>query len=140
MANSAIHAAIAELRAQRDMLNEAIDALEAAAGGSARGLALAGVPKKRGRPRKTSSGTRKQAPRGLLKNTIHKILRDSGKPLKPVQVRDLVLKSGYPSENPKSLYVSVYTKLKEDSQVKKMANGTFALRAGAGGASKKKRR
>lgn len=123
--------ALESLREERDRLDSAIAALEQAIGeptrsvGRPRGRKPAGA----GTSRVASTGSRKakRAPRGLLKKTIHEILRSARKPFSGAELRDAVAKTGYPSANAKNLYASVFISASNDSAIKKTKEG-FALR------------
>ena len=77
---------------------------------------------------------KKRAPRGLLKQKVHTILKAAAKPMKPSEIRDAVMKAGYPNNNPGTLYTSVFVALGKDKAVKKTKDG-YVLRAGATPAS-----
>ena len=136
MVGDSVHSAIEVLKAERDRLNNAIASLEglvpggAVGGGSGvgrggarrgrrRGSSLVAAGAGRGRRR----GKRKNAPKGLLKKTIHEVLKVAKKPLAPVDLRNAVLKAGYPNRNKKTLYTAIFAATKRDTEVKKTADG-----------------
>lgn len=74
-------------------------------------------------------GNRKNAPRGLLKQKIHEVLKSSKRPLAPVELRNRIIAAGYPVKNPKTLYSALFAATKTDPRVKKTKKG-FSLKAG----------
>jgi hypothetical protein len=137
MTGESVVSALQSLREERARLDQAILALE---------MLLAQGRRKRGRPRKhpastepvstwaspetdSSTGTRrrKNAPRGLLREKIREVLRKARRPVAPVELRDAILASGYPTKSPKALYSAVFAAAKADPRVKKTSAG-FELR------------
>ena len=135
MAYDAIAQSLSELKRKRDQLNAAIQVLEELEGGGE-----TAARKKPGRPAVKTSAASKRAPRGLMKEKIHSVLRAARKPLRPIELRDAVAKSGYPVRDPQALYAQVFAAATADSGVKKTKAG-FSLRAGArrSGAKKTKK-
>jgi hypothetical protein len=136
MAGESVVSALQSLREERARLDQAILALE---------MLLAQGRRKRGRPRKhppaappaaswtspeaDSPGTRrrKNAPRGLLREKIREVLRKARGPVAPVDLRDAILASGYPTKSPRTLYSAIFATAKADPRVKKTQSG-FELR------------
>ncbi len=58
-----------------------------------------------------------------MKKTIHEVLKTAKKPLAPVDLRNAVLKAGYPNRNKKTLYTAIFAATKRDTEVKKTADG-----------------
>ena len=131
MVGESLQSALQTLKSERARIDSAIDAIE--------GLLVVGAAKKvlrrgrraakaaragrpRGRPRR-----RKNAPRGLLRQKIREVLKAARKPLAPVDLRNAVMKEGYPVKNPKTLYTAVFTAAKADPMVKKTSQG-FSLK------------
>jgi hypothetical protein len=140
MLSDAISTAIQTLKAERAKLDGAIVALEQAIGVTAD---VPVAPKKRGRPRGRPTGSLAKlsptgpartktgkAPRGLLKAKMHELLKAAGKPISPAELRDRLVKAGYPVHNPKNFYTQVFTAAGKDPAIKKTADG-FSLKAGA---------
>ncbi|MBI4605113.1 MAG: hypothetical protein HY721_24380 [Planctomycetes bacterium] len=134
MVSESVTTALASLKAERERLDGAISTLEGLLGGAGGGAIATG--RRRGRPPKALAagkpargpgGKRKNAPRGLLRETIHKVLKAAGKPLAPKDVRNLVLKANYPNRNPKTLYTAIFADTKKDPAVKKTSAG-FSLK------------
>ena len=134
MVGQTVESALANLRSERARLDDAISALEGlvAGGGGARRRGRVGRPpgrgRRRGRPPKAAGGRpagrgRKNAPRGLLKQKIHEALKKAGKALKPVELRNAVMKLGYPNKNPKTLYTAIFTAAKQDPAIRKTGDG-----------------
>jgi hypothetical protein len=121
MVAASVENAIQSLKEERGRLDAAIASLESLLnGGDAGGGAGASLAD--GARRK-----RKNAPRGLLKKKIHQVLKAAKKPLAPIELRDLVIKAGYPTKNPKTLYTAIFGAAKGDPAVKKTAAG-FSLK------------
>jgi hypothetical protein len=140
MAAEKVVSALQSLKEERARLDQAILALE---------MLIAQGRRKRGRPRKYPPGPqpaatstapesmgpasppgkrgRKNAPRGLLREKIREVLRKARRSVSPVDLRDAILASGYPTKSPKTLYSAVFATAKADPRVKKTASG-FALR------------
>jgi hypothetical protein len=55
------------------------------------------------------------------------VLKDAKKPLAPVELRNLLLKAGYPSKNPKTLYTTIFSTARKDPRFKKTPDG-FSLK------------
>jgi hypothetical protein len=133
MVGQTVAAALANLRSERARLDEAISALEGLVGGGGGVARRRGRPpgsgKRRGRPPKLGGGRpaagrkRKNAPRGMLRAKIHEALKKAGKALKPVDLRNAVMRLGYPNKNPKTLYTAVFTAAKQDPAIKKTGDG-----------------
>ena len=129
--------ALRALKDERDRLDDAIRALEglSAAQGVSGKLSLGrgpGRPRKRGRPRGSVSTTRtgrprKNAPRGLLRAKIVEALKVAKKPLRAVELRNAIMKSGYPVKNKQTLYSAIFAAAKKEPLVKKTGKG-FALK------------
>ena len=141
MAGENVQSALQSLKDERDRLDEAIAALE---------MLIAQGRRKRGRPRKYPPGAkrpsllappptkqpnedrssgrrRKNAPRGLLRARIREVLARAKRPVAPIDLRNAVLASGYPTKSPKTLYSAVFAAAKADPRVKKTEDG-FQLR------------
>lgn len=145
MIGESVATALSTLRAERDRLDSAISSLESLVGSSSKstGPSMRGRRgRRRGRPPGSVSrregaagaqplparrGKRKKAPKGLLKSTIYDVLKAAKKPLKPVDLREGVIKAGYPNKNLKTLYTSIFTTAKADTRLKKTDEG-FSLR------------
>lgn len=130
MVGETVQSALQSLKNEKARIESAIAALE--------GLVEGGVParrKRRGRPgrkpkakkaaepKATGGRKRKNAPRGLLKKTIHSVLKGLKKPLSPAELRNQVMKAGYPLKNRKTLYTAVFTAAKKDPEIKKTSEG-----------------
>jgi hypothetical protein len=72
-----------------------------------------------------------KAPRGLLQAKVHQVLRAAGKPVPPSALRDAVMKAGYPTKNPQTLYTQIYALAKKDSRLRRTDAG-FSLGAKRG--------
>jgi hypothetical protein len=145
MTGESVVSALQSLKEERARLDRAILALE---------MLIAQGRRRRGRPRKHPPGTsaaelgasaaspswsaletqvpggarrRKNAPRGLLREKIREVLRKARGPVAPVDLRDAILASSYPTKSPKTLYSAVFAAAKADPRVKKTASG-FELR------------
>jgi len=93
------------------------------------------APKRRGRPPNAlpaasaaptglqKAPTSQRAPKGLLKETIHKALKGAKGPLTPAVLMRECIKLGYPTTNPKSLYTAVFIAAKKDPAIKKTKDG-----------------
>lgn len=133
MVGASLQSALQSLRTERDRITEAISALEGLVTGNARVGRGGGAGRGRRRVGRPSMGMargrsrRKNAPRGLLKQKIHEVLKGARKPLAPVELRNLVIKAGYPTKNPKTLYTAIFTSAKADPLVKKTSEG-FSLK------------
>lgn len=139
MVGESVQSALVALRVERDRLNSAIGSLEGllAGAGGGRGATSRGRRGRRGRPAKAALGStglgaggkrkRKNAPRGLLKAKIHEILKGAKKPMAPVDLRNAVMKAGYPNKNEKTLYTAIFTAAKADPAIKKTSDG-FSLK------------
>ena len=133
----AVQNALQRLKEERDRLDAAIGQLE----GLTRGVGVGNArgrrgrrPGRRGRGRQAAAGAtarrrRKNAPRGLLKQKIHEVLKSSKRPLAPVELRNRVIEVGYPVKNPKTLYTAIFAATKKDPRVKKTKQG-FSFKAG----------
>jgi len=133
-----VQAALGTLKQERDRLTVAIEMLEGLLGekkparrGRPRGSKTKG---KRGRPRgkavKAPAGAGKKvgkAPRGFLMQKMIEVLRRAGKPVRGAELRDLVVKAGYPVKNLKNLYLSLYATAKKHRDIKKTKEG-FSLK------------
>src|SRR2546422_4700053 len=135
MVGESVESALQTLRTERDRISDAISALEGlvVTGGNA-GMGRSGrAGRGRRRPGRPASGMgrggsrRKNAPRGLLKQKIHEVLKGARKPLAPVELRNLVIKAGYPTKKPKTLYTAIFTSAKADPLIKKTSEG-FSLK------------
>jgi hypothetical protein len=131
MVGESLSNALRALKDERSRLDDAIQALEGLAaaqgavrrsGGRRRGP---GRPRKPGRPR-GAAGTargrgrrRKNAPRGLLRAKIVQALKDAKKPLRAVELRNAIMKSGYPVKNKQTLYSAIFAAAKKEPLVKK---------------------
>jgi len=123
MISDSIQEALKTLESERNRLDAAIGALRAALG-----TAVATAPRKRGRkPGPARARSAKIAPRGLLKQKIHQVLKMAGKPLPAAVLRDRVIKAGYPAKNPNNLYNQIFALGKKDSGIVKTKEG-FRLR------------
>jgi len=119
MVSESIQEALKTLESERNRLDAAISALEAALGTTAPKL-----PRKRGRkPGPATAKKTKLAPRGLLKQKIHQVLKMAGKPLPAAALRDRVIKAGYPAKNPNNLYNQIFALGKKDSGIVKTKEG-----------------
>jgi hypothetical protein len=78
-----------------------------------------------------------KAPRGLLQAKVHQVLRAAGKPVPPSALRDAVMKAGYPTKNPQTLYTQIYALAKKDSKLRRTDDG-FSLGARRGRPAKAK--
>lgn len=138
MAGEKVQGALQSLKDERERLDEAIAALE---------MLIAQGRRGRGRPRKHPPGTkrpplraprppekksikdrssgrrRKNAPRGLLRARIREVLAHARRPVAPIELRNAVLASGYPTKSPKTLYSAVFAAAKADPRVRKTQNG-----------------
>ena len=138
MVASSIRQTLKELKAERIRIDVAIQKLESI---------LESLTEKRtsavtrvirpGRGRPPGKAKRKNAPRGLLRKTMHQALRATNRALTPTELRDRVMNSGYPATSAKILYTAVYNAAKKDPDIKKTKDG-FELRAAA--RKKKKQR
>jgi len=70
-----------------------------------------------------------KAPRGFLKQKIQQVLKAARLPLSGSDLRDAVLKAGYPAKSSKNFYVQVYVAATKDPLVRKTGEG-FALKGG----------
>ncbi len=123
MISESIQEALKTLEAERARLDVAIVALKTALGTEA-----SKSPRKRGRkPGPARAKKAKMAPRGLLKQTVHQVLKMAGKPLPAAALRDRVIKAGYPTKNPNNLYNQIFALGKKDSGIVKTKEG-FRLR------------
>jgi hypothetical protein len=132
MVGDSLGSALRALKDERDRLDEAIRALEGLStaqgarkvSGRRRGP---GRPRKLGRPRGvavTRGGRRrKNAPRGLLRAKIVAALKDAKKPLRAVELRNAIMKSGYPVKNKQTLYSAIFAAAKKEPLVKKTGKG-----------------
>src|SRR5262245_23936583 len=133
MVGASVQSALQTLKTERDRITEAISALEGLVAGSPRAARGGGGRRGRRRVGRPALGMsrgrsrRKNAPRGLLKQKIHGVLKSARKPLAPVELRNLVIKAGYPTKNPKTLYTAIFTSAKADPLVKKTSEG-FSLK------------
>jgi hypothetical protein len=119
MINESIQEALNTLESERNRLDAAISALKTALGTTAPKL-----PRKRGRkPGPATAKKAKLAPRGLLKQKIHQVLKMAGKPLPAAALRDRVIKAGYPAKNPKNLYTQIFALGKKDTEIVKTKEG-----------------
>jgi hypothetical protein len=127
MVSASVENAIQSLKAERDRLDAAIASLEGLRTGDV-GAVRRGPGRPVG-PQSTRDGERKRknAPKGLLKLKIHQVLKAAKKPLAPVELRNLVIKAGYPSKNLKTLYTAIFAAAKRDPAVKKTSSG-FSLK------------
>lgn len=126
MVQESIENALRSLRAERGRLSSAIQALEGIAGNGALQKKRAARSRRAARARAGTIG-KKNAPRGLLREKIHSALRAASKPLRMVELRNAVLKAGYPAKSPQSLYTSVFLQVKKDSKLRRTKDG-FQLR------------
>lgn len=141
--------ALAGLREPVKNLSKAVAALEAAIEG-------ASGRKRRGRPpgskaakktakkagRKPSAGKGgKRTPRGALQAAIKSVMAKSGEPMKLARIKDGVLKTAtFRGRNPKTLYTMIVIAAQKMPEVRKTADGRYALGGkGAAKASKKKK-
>ena len=127
MIGSTVESALGTLRAEREKIERAIETLEGllrSAGGTSkagRGAALASAVTAR---RHKGGPRRKNAPRGLLIKSIREILKAQKKPMAPVDLRNTLIKNGYPNRNERTLYTAIFAATKKkDSGVKKSAAG-----------------
>jgi hypothetical protein len=119
MISESIQEALKTLESERTRLDVAISALKTALG---TGAAMASH--RRGRkPGPAKARSTKMAPRGLLKQKIHQVLKMAGKPLPAAALRDRVIKAGYPAKNPESLYTQIFALGKKDSGIVKTKEG-----------------
>ena len=119
MISESIQEALKTLESERNRLDAAIGALK-----TALGTGVATAPRKRGRkPGPASARSAKTAPRGLLKQKIHQVLKIAGKPLPAAALRDRVIRVGYPAKNPKNLYTQIFALGKKDSGIVKTKEG-----------------
>ena len=119
MISDSIQEALKTLESERNRLDAAISALK-----TALGTAAATASRKRGRkPGPARARTTHTAPRGLLKQKIHQVLKMAGKPLPAAALRDRVIKAGYPAKNPKNLYTQIFALGKKDSGIVKTKEG-----------------
>ena len=138
MVNSSIRQPLMELKDERSRIDNAIAKLEQILDTLSETRTIAADRAVRpGRGRPPGRATRKNARRGLLRETLRKALASSERSLTPTELRDYVLESGYPVTTPKILYTAVYNAAKKDPDIKKTRDG-FALRASA--KKKQKRR
>ena len=68
------------------------------------------------------------APRGLLKEKVVQVLKAAGKPLSTAALRDRVMKAGYSSRDPRTLYNQIFALAKRTAEIEKKPDG-FALKA-----------
>lgn len=145
MEMTGIASALEGLLQQKARLDRAIEAIEGLLGGSGGGAPARGV--RRGRPparraataasaaaAKTVRRGRKNAPRGLLKAKIHQVLAAAKRPLKPVDLKNAIVKAGYPVRNEQTLYTQVFAAAKKDPAVQKTATG-YSLKAASASSS-----
>jgi hypothetical protein len=129
MVGDSLGSALRALKDERDRLDEAIRALEglSTAQGARKVRRGPGRPRKLGRPRGvavTRGGRRrKNAPRGLLRAKIVAALKDAKKPLRAVELRNAIMKSGYPVKNKQTLYSAIFAAAKKEPLVKKTGKG-----------------
>jgi hypothetical protein len=139
MVGESVQAALENLKKERTKLDGAIAALEGLVGIV---TVTAAPAKRRGRPPNSAlkvapalksdaapakRGKRQNAPKGLLRKMMIEVLKGAKKPLAPVEVRNLLLKAGYPSKNPKTLYTTIFSTAKKDPEIKKTPEG-FSLK------------
>jgi hypothetical protein len=126
-----LQAALRHLTDERSRIDSAISSIENLLSNGTGSKLGRPSGRKRGRPAKASAARRtrnsKRAPRGLLKAKIHQALRASKKPLAPVELRNQVVRLGYPAKNLKSLYTSIFVAAKGDKAIQKSAKG-FSLK------------
>jgi hypothetical protein len=123
MTDDSLQQALKTLEAERTRLDAAISALE-----TALGTAAPKPPRKKaGKLGSARTKKAKLAPRGLLKQKIHQVLKMAGRPLPPAALRDRVIKAGYPARNPKNLYTQIFALGKKDKAIVKTKAG-FSLK------------
>ena len=131
MIHQTIAKALEELRAERDRLDEARSRIDQAIS-ALEGAGATATPRRRGRPPKSAKAAKAgartarstgRARRGLLRETLHKILGDANAPLTAATIRDKVAATGYPHSTRQNLYVNVYQALGNDKGVRKTAAG-----------------
>jgi hypothetical protein len=129
MVVESLKSALQSLKAQRQWYDNAIAAIEGLlAGGGAPQVANAAEEVKRAtRKARVGRPKRKNAPRGLLRQKMYEILKGAKKPLAPVELRNALMKAGYPAKNEKTLYSSIFAAVKKDTRLKKTAAG-FSLK------------
>ncbi|HZN57446.1 MAG TPA: hypothetical protein VFD71_05165 [Planctomycetota bacterium] len=138
MVGESLETALNALKVERERLNGAIESLEGILSGGHGATRAMGARRgrRRGRPAKALGAApaagvggrkRKNAPKGLLRKTILGILKSAKRPLAPVELRNAVMKAGYPNKNEKTLYTAVFTAAKKDPAIKKTSDG-FALK------------
>lgn len=98
--------------------------------------------RRRGRPPGRPAGRgrlgagKKRSPRGALKAAVGKAMTQAAGPMKLSQIRDQVMKKAlFRNRDPKTLYTMIVFVVKKMPNVKKTANGLYAISA----ASPKKR-
>jgi hypothetical protein len=126
MVKESLQSTLRTLKDERDRLSGAIEAIEKLLAGASvtpagKAPAPVRVARAAGRPK------RKNAPRGLLKQKMHEVLKAARKPMAPVELRNGVIKAGYPVKNPKTLYTAIFAAAKADPQIKKTSDG-FSLK------------
>jgi hypothetical protein len=148
MVTEGVQRALQALKAERDRIDSAIASLESlVAGGDAKPARKPGrrpgrKPGRRKTAKKTAKkttrrtakktakkavrGKRKNAPRGLLQEKMHEVLKKAGKPLGATALRDALIAAGYPAKDPNALYTALYAAAKKHPKVKKTAAGFSA--------------
>lgn len=124
MVAESVQSALQSLKLERARIDDAISALEGLMG---RGKVARKAVKAAARVGRVRRKKRAKAPRGLLKQKIHEVLKAARKPLPPFALRDQVLKAGYPATSKKSLYTAIFIAAKKDPALKKTSQG-FALK------------
>lgn len=133
MVQKSLLTALQNLRSERSRIDGAIAAIEAlisgatSMGGRATTARAARKAPARRAKRGRARGKRKNAPKGLLKQKIHEVLKGQKKPMAPVDLRNAVIKAGYPARNPKTLYTAIFNQAKKDSSIRKTKAG-FSLK------------
>jgi hypothetical protein len=127
--------ALDALRVERDQIERAIAALERASSVEPGKGRPRGRPRGKARTRRRAAGSQAtpasgaKAPRGFLKEKVHQVLKVASKPLSGSELRDAVLKAGYPAKSSKNFYVQVYVAATRDPLVRKTREG-FSLKGG----------
>ncbi len=97
-------------------------------GGTVRRGRPRGRPRSTGRRAAVKTSRKGRAPRGALKEAIHKVLA-GGEVIRPAEIVKELSRVGYKTaSNPRVFYTNVYLALKRDKGIKKTAKG-FRLRA-----------
>lgn len=124
---SSIAEALEALLTERARVDGAIRTLEEVLG------AVSEAPRapRRGPGRPKNAAKRSaRAPRGLLKEKIHSVLKAAAGPLSPTELCKGVISAGYPAKSPRSLYSAILAAVKKDHEIVRSKDGLSLGKAG----------